>query len=145
MPGWQSRRTPFWEASVTRFFKPLLFAVAIAVAAAPLLRAAGTAPVQIDSASANVATHLLTIDGANFGTQPPTVIVDGIVLSIFSVVGVSYVDNLINTSRHTYSAASTSGPIAAAGSYTVGLCVQNQATTAASNNDYVNGWAMVPH
>src|ERR1051326_8156358 len=84
MPGGQSRRTPFWEASVTRFFKPLLFAVAIAVAAAPLLRAAGTAPVEIDSASANVSTHLLTIDGANFGTQPPTVIVDGIVLSIFS-------------------------------------------------------------
>ena len=67
-----------------RFFKPVLLSAVLALAGAPLLQAAASQAIQIDSASANISTHLLTINGANFGTQPPTVIVDGVVLSIFS-------------------------------------------------------------
>lgn len=62
--------------------------------------------------------------------------------AITNFVGTNYILVQFSATRQTYSAtASVTG--LAAGTYTVGYCVQNSGTTAINNNDYVNGWVMV--
>lgn len=81
-----------------RRLRSVCLAVCLALAgAAAVLQAAPAPPVVIDSATPDLSSGQLIIQGSNFGTAPPTVILNGFVLSL-SIYGPSQIVAIIPAS-----------------------------------------------
>ena len=119
---------------MSKIFKATVVAVAMAVMAAPALRAAagpgvGEAPLGLPAASP---TQSLQYD---LCYQPS----GGGTLQNFT--GGGYSIGQITPTRATFTAAASVTP--GAGTWNVGFCAINLGANQINNNDFTNGWVMV--